>query len=332
MALSFEDMLDEFRALGGVADNVRRGPGRFGMGLFPIDPQQPVHLSVPESLLVPTDDLVFEDGALRVGPASLLSARQKAFIEAYAQEFSWGPGRQATHDALEMFSHAPPALRALMENPLNAAGWLAEPGPIAVQERFLGSRAISYAGRNVLMPVVELVNHGQPGRYRNAGGVAITGKFDGEILSEYQIGDPLRMFVRWGFASPEPMALCLAMRFETASGPIEIGRTPMRRDPKRLFYPDAAIENGVLKLSYLVLGHVDYPRLPKANFYRLMRDAGRGGDAEEAFDKLQHINRMQFVRLIKACDGAEPRLARLMRELACLQLEALSSYAGTADI
>src|SRR6185312_3431165 len=109
-----------------------------------------------------------------------------------------------------------------------------------------------------------------------AGGVMLSGIFPGEILSEYQIGDPLRMFSRWGFASPEPLALCLAMRAENPSGPIVIGRGTVRHDPNRPFYPEASVEDGVLKLSYLVLGHVNHPRLPKANFYRLMRDAGRG--------------------------------------------------------
>ena len=48
----WNDMLNEFRALGGVAENIRIGHGPFGRGLFPIDPKKPVSISIPESLLV----------------------------------------------------------------------------------------------------------------------------------------------------------------------------------------------------------------------------------------------------------------------------------------
>jgi hypothetical protein len=219
----------------------------------------------------------------------------------------------------------------MFDQPLNARGWLDEPSDKSVQDRFLGSRTIFAKGRNLLMPVVELVNHGHAGKYLSGGGVAIEGLFAGEILSEYQIGDPLRLFARWGFAAAEPMALGLVLRLETRSGPILIGRAEVRRDSRRLFFPDVRVEDGVLKLSYLVLGHVEYPKLPKANFYRILRDAGRS-DAEETFDRIQHINRSQFLKLIEVSEGAAPPLARLMRDLARFQLDALSSYAGTVDV
>ncbi|MBV9991272.1 MAG: hypothetical protein JOZ72_08250 [Alphaproteobacteria bacterium] len=333
MALSFEDMLDEFRALGGIADNICIKQGRFGRGLFPVDPAKPARVGAPDHLLVGTDHVVFENGALRIGPGSGLSAREKAFIEAYEQEFSWGPSRGELAELLEMFAAAPPELRAVLDKPLNVDGWLAEPNDKAVQERFFASRAANYNGRTVLMPVVDLVNHGSTGTYLSGGGgVGVEGTFSGEVLAGYQLGDPLRIFARWGFASPEPLGLSLAMRAESGSGPIAVKRSPIRRATNRMLYPDVSLEDGVLVLSYLLLGHRDYPRLPKANFYRIMRDAGRGDDAEEAFDKIQHINRVQFVRLIRACEGAAPPLACLLREVGCLQLEALSNYAGTVDI
>jgi len=332
MPLSWDDMLDEFRALGGVADNICMKEGRFGRGMFPIDPNKPIRLHTPESLLVDVKHVTFENNLFRIGPDSGMSEREKAFVEAYEQEFSWGPSRREIEDLLEMFSGAPPALRAMLDQPLNAPGYLAAPTAKSVQERFLGSRVITYKGRISVMPMMELVNHGHAGRFEPSSGISINGRFADEILSEYHIGDPLRLFVKWGFASPEPLALSLALRAENRSGPIVIARAEVRRDPGRLYVPEVRNEDGVLRLSYLVLGHIDYPRLPKANFYRIMRDAGRGDDAEEAFDKIQHINRAQFLKLIAVCEDAAPPLARLMRELARLQLEALSNYAGTVSV
>ena len=44
---AWDDMLDEFRALGGTADNIQLGQGQFGRGLFPIDPGAPIAILGP---------------------------------------------------------------------------------------------------------------------------------------------------------------------------------------------------------------------------------------------------------------------------------------------
>ena len=41
----FEELLAEFRALGGVAENVRLGRGRSGRGIFVVDPGNPRRVS-----------------------------------------------------------------------------------------------------------------------------------------------------------------------------------------------------------------------------------------------------------------------------------------------
>ena len=64
-----------------------------------------------------------------------------------------------------------------------------------------------------------------------------------------------------------------------------------------------------------MLGRKNYPRLARGIFDRIMSDAGRP-DAAEMFDKVQHINRTQFYRLMVACENAAPPLARLLRNVA----------------
>jgi len=48
----WEEMLEEFRALGGVAENIRLDDGPLGRGLFPIDAASPIRIFIPESLLL----------------------------------------------------------------------------------------------------------------------------------------------------------------------------------------------------------------------------------------------------------------------------------------
>ena len=77
---AWEELLDEFRALGGTADNVRLGYGEYGRGLFPVDPAKPVAVRIPDNLLVPAEDMIFTGGALRVGPKAKTGERERAWL------------------------------------------------------------------------------------------------------------------------------------------------------------------------------------------------------------------------------------------------------------
>src|SRR5580692_10196088 len=88
----WEEMLAEFRALGGKADNICLRNGRFGRGLFAVDPSRPVTIRVPDNLLIGIDEVRFENGAFRLAPEADIGARQRAFLEAYEAGFSWGGG------------------------------------------------------------------------------------------------------------------------------------------------------------------------------------------------------------------------------------------------
>jgi len=62
----WDELVEEFRALGGTMDNVRLGHGPLGRGLFVIDPARPFLVRAPENLLVSVSDIVFENGAPKV--------------------------------------------------------------------------------------------------------------------------------------------------------------------------------------------------------------------------------------------------------------------------
>jgi len=328
----WDEMLDEFRALGGVADNICLKEGRFGRGLFPGDSSKPIKVHIPESLLIDANHLEFENYDLRVGPSSPAGAREKAFLENYEREFSWGVGREHTETILKLFQDAPAGLREILEGPpFNAGRWLADPNPKSIAERYFASRTIQYKGRIVVMPIVEMANYGDATQYEIGNGIGLSGRFDDEILVRYDLAcDSLYIFNAWGFATPEEAAFSLPMGLEKSG--IAIHRNAIKPELGRpRFFPRALVEGGKITLSFLLLGHKKYPRLARGIFYRIMRDAGRR-DAEEIFDMIQHVNRTQFYKLLAASEDAPPVLGRMLREVARYQLDAMSNNIGQRDV
>ena len=334
MAGSWENMLDEFRALGGTADNICVREGRFGRGLFPCDSSKPVRMHVPESLLIEAKYIRFDGDEFRLHNDAPVGTRERVFLEAYQREFSWGACRGETEALLRTMAEAPQELRELLDTPFDAELWLSGPTQAAIRERHFGARAIKHKERVVVMPVIELANHGHtPISYSHGDGISVSGTFEDEILVSYCLTDALDIFNNWGFASEgQPFALGLKMNLETQLGEIIIERGDIVMDSKRrLFYPDVKIEGRRITLSYMMLGHKNFPRLAKANFYRIMRDAGRG-DFEETFDRIAQINRSQFLKLIALSEHAPHAVGKLVRDIARIQLEAMSHAVGTREL
>ncbi len=332
--IRWDGMLAEFRSLGGIADNVCLKDGQFGRGLFPIDPSKPVDVFIPESLLIDVQHLHFAHADIRVGPESPAGAGEKAFIERYERDFSWGVHRRSTADLMKEFQASSPELRALLESPFDLGPWLVEINPKSIAERFFGSRGISYGDRAVVMPIIELANHGTGTTYKVSNGIRLSGQFEGEVLVRYElISDSLQMFDNWGFAPPEDAAFSLRLGLDNAGiiirrehvKPVLVDGVP--------FIPEVSIQDGKMTFPHLLLGHKQYPKLAKGIFYRIMRNAGRSHpEAEALFDTIVHANRMQFLKLLALSDDAPPMLADLLRDLARFQLEAMSNAIGAREI
>ena len=245
------DMLAEFRALGGIAENLCLKNGAFGRGLFPLDPSKPYKLHIPASLLMDTNHVEFENDVFRVGPKAQIGERARSFLEEYQRDFSWGVASKEVRDVVQMLYEAPQEIRDLMQGPFQARSWLVEPtDPAAVQRRYLASRALNFkTGIDVVIPIVELANHGQTTGYEvDENGVGFEGKTDGEILVQYHPDDPLGMFVGWGFVSEnEPFACSLSLRVDKKGPPIRIMRKEVNLELRpKPFMPDVTREGDLL--------------------------------------------------------------------------------------
>ena len=329
---SWEELLDEFRALGGTAANIRLGHGEFGRGLFPIDPTQPVAIHVPENLLVSVVDMTFENGAVRVGSNAKVNAREKAWLDRYQDEISWGGG--GADDVRRMFEMAgalPPELRHELLTKHCCGPWFAEPTDQLIVSRFLQTRSVRYRGNAVVMPLIEIANHGEGTDYIIGNGVALRGTFPGEVLVQYSAFDSYDYLRNWGFAVQRPAAFSLALAGTIDSVVLNIDeRFVGNSNLDSSWIPQIERIAAEVTLPFLMIGHFRVPRRPKGIFYRLMREAGFTGFVE-SFDRIQHVNRLHFLDLLIAMDGIDLPIARTLRRVANYQLRAISSCYGVRE-
>jgi len=326
-------LLDEFRALGGTAENIRLGQGALGRGVFPVDPTKPVVVHVPENLLIDCSDVVFENGALRLRTDADVGDRERSWLEHYQAALSWGDeGAAEVRRIFEAAQALPADLRKQLRDRFQCGLWFDNMTDEAVQHQFLTSRGINYHDREVLMPLVELINHGAGPEIGLVNGVMIRGIFPGEVLYRYSDMDSFGFFWSWGFVIEQPMAFSLEMSGKVESTTLRIDRAfPPVKPGEKSWMPPLHREGSGVSLDHLLIGSVQYPRLPRGIFQKTMREGGFSA-LEEPFDVIRYVNNLHFLDLLKALDGIDAPIARSLRTMAHHQLHAMAHCYGQRDI
>ena len=331
---TWDEMVEDFRSLGGIADNVSLKTGPNGRGLFAIDPTLPVTIHVPENLLIRSADVAFEGGKFRVKIKQRGRESEEAFIEKFENEFSWGGGgREDAALKLRSRSDLPESVRNLLVTEIGLTNFVREANDATIEDIFLESRIIRYKNQPVIMSILELVNHGVDGAYfHSENGISLTGLFGEEVLTQYANKDPIEVFFNWGFPSAQYVALSLRLQLKFGPHRIVIGRNVTQRETRGDYsVPKVRTTENEISFSYLMLGHAKFPRLAKGIFYRLMHDLNVP-DAEELFDTIRSINTMQFLRLLAALEEGEGAAVRDLRRVVRYQLEALTQCIGTRQL
>ena len=328
---TWDEMIEEFRALGGIADNVHLGTGPLGRGLFALDAARPAHIHVPSNLLFDAENIIFENGMLRVKGKSKTPTREEKFFEAFENTFSWGAGGRSDCEAkIKLFDSVPEPIVKLITTEFVKNNLFRGHGPDAAEKRFTASRKIRIKdGRSVLMPVLELANHDVSGKpFTFSSGLSLKGVFTSEILARYNVTDPLGAFFTWGFPSNSFHAYSLPLSLSSGTRKLIIKRDMSEKELLGKFMaPKISKRDGNIIFSHLMIGNAKYPRLAKGTFYRLMRDM-EAPNVEELFDRIQSANITRFVKLLLEIEKYEGPSTSALRKMALLQLEAISHCIG----
>ncbi len=336
--MTFEELLAEFRALGGVAENVRMGEGRFGRGVFVVDPSKPAKLHCPENVLVPVEELERRDGQLVAKIDGTLGARERAFFDAVQRYFGWGAGaydelrRVQTH-----WSQLPDAVVDAIRN-------MGAPEDLDIRflpaslelcaQWYVRSRQVTYHDRIFMMPLIDLINHSSSaGAYAMEAGIGVEGRFEDELVVRYNLADSWKRAIGHGFADRSLLAHSVALALDIDEKHVTIGRTFRSFDIRDgVMFPRASIDGNTIDIPYLSLGNVNAPDVPRAVFRSIVSPYFTVARADDVFDNIAHFNRTKFLSLLRTLEGAGGPIAALLREAAINQLETLSCCIGARSL
>ena len=328
-------MVAEFRALGGTAANVTLREGSAAAAFFRSTRQSRSGSTCRRIFSVPASDTELRDRQLVVKELAKMGTRERAFFDRYQQEFSWGAG--VFDDLWQQqlaWSQLPEPVQAKLTQigPIDGPRFF-EPSDALCLRNYLGTRQIDYRGTRVLMPMVELVNHAdQMGIYNAANGIAVAGKFEGEVLVTYGGDDCWGNALSYGFCDARQYALGLASTFRFEDHTIRINRAFTRQEHlSGIALPMVRLAEDIVSFSFLMLGNRDFPRMPRSMFRQVVKKTPINR-ADEMFDLVEHENRMRLVDFLRVSEGLATPLGTMLRRAAYQQLETLSAYYGTRPL
>jgi hypothetical protein len=335
LPMDWDELLAEFRALGGVAENVKLGVGPYGRGVFVTDANVPATLHAPENLLVSTDTVEVRDGLLKVKAGAPVGDRERAFFEAYHVYFGWSAG---VFDDLRHSQQAWSELPAELVDAIKSMGSLVDPQvrflpptPEVCFYQFVRTRDAKYRGRLCLLPVVDLVNHSSRATpYVLENGIGVTGRYTGEMLVKYNGRDAWSNAVTYGFAEVATFAYSVGIgvdlfgRYQLSVGR-EVSEVEFREGAG---FPKVHLESGTIHLSFLVLGHFAATDVPRGMFRTVMAPYLSLAESDQVFDSIAHFNRLKFLNVLRLLRRYDGPVVRMLEDAAIDQLEILSGCVG----
>lgn len=293
MSNSFQNILDLFVELNGVAENVCLREGESGRGIFPYDALRRTRIATPKNLFVDCENVCISHDEIYVKNSGRLSSKEKKFIELY-YNFAWGGGgNSGSAEFLKYVLELPETVKKqlLVCGFIDRVSLNGSLGENRVLKRFVDERAVSFEGKLVLAPVWDLVNHSSfalPFRINRYGVETppIEPGFD-EILFKYSgKNSPISMWKKYGFACDCIVAYSIPFNIDLEGLALSVRCDGQHCLEKTKF----SIDGDILSIKSLPLGCLSIG-LPWEYFKLIISSVGLPSDvANRLFSKICELN------------------------------------------
>lgn len=307
--MEFTQILDSFRSLGGIADNIELQNSSFGRGLIPIKRNLPINIYAPSNLLPDFESVALDKNQqIRLDLNLHLNSRFVSFYENYQKYFGWGyGGLKGEQNHQGRLDKLPRSIKDI----LLVLGWTqSDFGKKTVNQylnSYLVSRKIRIGEASKLMPIIELLNHSNHGtNFLIDQGIKITGVFKDEILVNYHNSlDPFHFLKNYRFSSPATTILSCDVEIKVSDTlSIKISRFDQLSETKKnIKMPKVEQQGNLIKISYLEISNKTHPTKPKNCFNELLQPyAIKSEVINSLFSGLVSHNYQILTALIKECE------------------------------
>ena len=291
---NWDFLLSEFRRLGGIADNVCQKEGKYGRGIFPINPNLKARIFTPSKLFVKKDDIYLEDNKLRIKKDKNYSKEIRNFFSAYQDNFSWGFGGRETTEFFEKeLSLFNPNLKALIKKFALVDIDLRHKGAWdnVVKNQFINARAFKFKDTSVIVPILELVNH----KVRSFSfsttheGISTPNypPTNSEIRHSYNNSSPINRFFSHGFYSEETIVSSVPFEFTLLPSKMTVccnGKV-LKNDSMKV----ERSKNKII-LEGLPIADKNHPKLPYYYYRELIKRIGDNNIPEGFLSQIFQFN------------------------------------------
>ncbi len=316
---SWDFLLSEFRRLGGIADNICQKKGKYGRGIFSVNPNLKARIFVPAKLFIKKEDIYLKDEKLRIKNDKEYDQEIKNFFNFYQDNFSWGSGGKETTElfekGLKIFN---PNLKELIKKNLLIDIDLRhnDQWDTVIKSQFLNFRAVKFRGNSVIVPIWELVNHNVrslPFIINNEG--ISTPNYhasNSEIRFSYNNLSSLNKFFSYGFFSEETIVFSIPFSLKIPDQDIYILCSGMSLKDD---YMKIKRSQNKFILEGLPIADQNNPRLPYAYFEEIIRRIGNNYISKELLIRILQLNILIRKKIIEESDLVDNEVSKTLSKV-----------------
>ncbi|PYE03935.1 hypothetical protein DNJ72_00215 [Prochlorococcus marinus XMU1403] len=325
---NWDFLLSEFRRLGGIADNVFQKEGKYGRGIFSVDPSKRARIFTPKKLMVKKDDIFLEDNKLRIKKDKEYHQEIRDFFYFYQDNFSWGFGGQETTELLEKgLSLFNSNLKELIKKYalVNLEERHKGKWSNVIQKQFLNARAFNFKNNSFIVPLVELVNHKVRSLpyITNKDGISTPNypPSNSEIRHSYNNMSPLYRFFSYGFYSEETIIFSIPFSIMIEDINIFCKGMSLHNDSMQI-----ERSGNKIILEGLPIVDVNHPRLPYDYFDEIIRKIANRNIRQDLLLKIIKNNISIRKKILEQSQLIENEVSNTLTKLMHYEINLISSH------
>jgi len=329
--MNFSEILEEFRILGGVADNIALRKGIYGNGIYPQNTKKAIQIVTPSHLLISANLLYLDrNNQIKVKEKTSIAPKIIDFFEKYQRFFGWGNGAETEFD---LYHKELRLLPKKIRQYLILLGWsdadFDKKKPKDYLNQYFISRQIRVGNESKIMPILDLINHSPTGIvYTADNGVSVQGRFDAEVLTCYHGSfDAFHFYKNYRIAAPSSVVLSCDVKVKVPNiGLINISRfDSILEKISDVIIPKILKKDTEIRISFLRLTDKTTNATAKQVFAEQMQKFNIPLTiADQIFDGLIEHNRQTLTELLNECKTCNSKIARELEVIALNQLTLLS--------